>query len=153
MRRLLTLGIVLLFAACGWSQQPQQTRGTQAEEIPAAKVREDWKRHFNAKKADAVAALYAEDAVVVSEAGTLRGRSEIRQWVQASIDQGSVLEAISSTQEKTSGTLAYGTGRSRRLVGQEVHLGQYLIVLEKIGGEWKIVQHFSVNVRETQPKS
>jgi ketosteroid isomerase-like protein len=109
-------------------------------------------RHFNAKSADAVAALYAEDAVVVSEASTLRGRGEIRNWVQASIDQGSVLEAIDATQEKSSGTLAYGTGRSRRLVGQEVHLGQYLIVLEKISGEWKIVHHFSMNVRETQPK-
>lgn len=153
MRRLFIFGIVLLFAACGWSQQPQQPRGAQADEIPATKVREDWKRHFNAKNADAVVALYAGDAVVVSEAGTLRGRSEIRQWVQASIDQGSVLKAISATQEKTSGTLAYGTGRSRRLVGQEVHLGQYLIVLEKISGEWKIVQHFSMNVRETQPQS
>lgn len=153
MRRFLTLGIVLLFAACGWSQQPQQPRGAQSDEIPAAKVREDWKRHFNAKNADAVVALYAEDAVVVSEAGTLRGLNEIRQWVQASIDQGSVLEAIDSSRERTSGTLAYGTGRSRRLVGQEVHLGQYLIVLEKIGGEWKIVQHFSRNVRETPPKS
>lgn len=153
MRRLLTLGIVLLFAACGWSQQPQEPCTTHTDGSPAAKMREDWKRHFNAQNADAVVALYAEDAVVASEAGTLRGRNEIRQWVQASIDQGSVLEAISATQEKTSGTLAYGTGRSRRLVGQEVHLGQYLIVLEKIGDEWKIVQHFSMNVRETPPKS
>jgi hypothetical protein len=31
-----------------------------------------------------------------------------------------------------------------------VHLGQYLIVMEKISGEWKIVQHFSLNAGETQ---
>lgn len=37
----------------------------------------------------------------------------------------------------------------RRLVGSVVHLGQYLIVMEKIGGEWKIVQHFSLNAGET----
>jgi hypothetical protein len=28
-------------------------------------------------------------------------------------------------------------------------MGQYLIVMEKIGAEWKIVQHFSLNAGET----
>lgn len=40
---------------------------------------------------------------------------------------------------------AYGTGRTRRLVGSVVHLGLYLIVMEKIGREWKIVHHFALN--------
>jgi ketosteroid isomerase-like protein len=105
-------------------------------------------RDFNAKNVDALVALYAEDATLVTETGTFMGRDEIRKWVQASIDQGSTLSAIDAVQEKTSGTLAYGTGRSRRVVGREVHLGQYLVVLEKIGTAWKIVQHFSMNVRQ-----
>jgi len=106
---------------------------------------------YNAKDADAVAALYAEDATLVSDGGTFRGRDEIRQWVKSGLDQGSKLEAIEPMVEKTSGTLAYGTGRTRRRVGSVIHLGQYLIVMEKIGGEWKIVQHFSLSAGETQP--
>jgi hypothetical protein len=43
---------------------------------------------------------------------------------------------------------AYGTGRTRRLVGSVVHLGQYLIVMQKISGEWKIVQHSSMSTGE-----
>jgi ketosteroid isomerase-like protein len=110
-------------------------------------VREAWRRHFNARNTDAVLDLYAEDATLVTEAGTFHGRNEIRRWIQVSLDQGSSLEAIEADQEKSSGTLAYGTGRSTRLVGREVHLGRYLIVLEKTGAGWKIVQHFSMNVR------
>ena len=89
-------------------------------------------------------ALYAEDATLVSDGGTFKGRDEIRNWVKSGLDQGSTL-VIEPSMEKSSGTLAYGTGRTRRLVGSVVHLGQYLIVMEKIGGEWKIVQHFALN--------
>ena len=92
-------------------------------------------------------ALYSEDATLVSEGGTFKARAQIRTWVQVSLDQGSVLQAMDVVQERVSGSLAYETGRSRRLVGQEVHLGQYLVVLEKIGAEWKITQHFSMNAR------
>ena len=112
-------------------------------------VRQEFLRAYNAKEVDAVVALYAEDATLVSDGGTFRGRDEIRKWVKAGLDQGSTLEAIEPSVEKSSGTLAYGTGRTRRLVGSVVHLGQYLIVMEKIGGEWKIVQHFSLSAGET----
>jgi ketosteroid isomerase-like protein len=83
-------------------------------------------------------ALYAEDATLVSDGGTFRGRNEIRNWVKSGLDQGSTL-VIEPSVERSSGTLAYGTGRTRRLVGSVVHLGEYLIVMEKKGGEWKIV--------------
>jgi ketosteroid isomerase-like protein len=112
-------------------------------------VRQEFLRAYNAKDVDAVLALYAEDATLVSDGGTFRGQDEIRKWVKAGLDQGSRLEAIEPSVEKSSGTLAYETGRTRRLVGSVVHLGQYLIVMEKISGEWKIVQHFSLNAGET----
>ena len=114
---------------------------------PGAQVRQEFLRAYNAKDVDAVVALYAEDATLVSDGGTFKGRDDIRKWVQSGLDQGSRLESIEPGVEKSSGTLAYGTGRSRRLVGSEVHLGQYLIVMEKVGGEWKIVQHFSMNAQ------
>jgi ketosteroid isomerase-like protein len=135
--------LFLVFSLDTWAQQPGPKAVASPE--PGAQVRQEFLRAYNAKDVDAVVALYAEDATLVSDGGTFKGRSDIRKWVQAALDQGSRLEAIEPGVEKSSGTLAYGTGRSRRLVGSEVHLGQYLIVMEKVGGEWKIVQHFSMN--------
>ncbi|HXZ39570.1 MAG TPA: DUF4440 domain-containing protein [Terriglobales bacterium] len=138
--------LVLIFSLNTWAQQAGMKPPPSPE--PGAQVRQEFLRAYNAKDADAVVSLYAEDATLVSDGGTLRGRDEIRQWVKSGLDQGSKLEMIEPNVEKSSGTLAYGTGRTRRLVGSVVHLGQYLIVMEKIGGEWKIVQHFSLSAGE-----
>ena len=144
------IAIICLMMAAS-AQQPQKNNiGSTTTAV--SQVRESWMSNFNAKNTDGVLALYSENATVVSEAGTFHGREAIRPWVQASIDQGSRLESIAATEEKSSGTLAYGAGRSRRWVGSELHLGQYLIVMERIGNEWKIVQHFSMNVKPGDPR-
>ena len=137
----------LIFTLMTWAQQPGVTPLSSPE--PGMQVRQEFLRAHNAKDVDAVVALYAEDATLVSDGGTFRGRDEIKKWVKTGVDQGSRLEAIEPSVEKRSGTLAYGTGRTRRRVGSVIHLGQYLIVMEKIGGEWKIVQHFSLSAGET----
>ena len=143
----LMAALLLVFSLNTLAQQPGIKPPSSPE--PGAQVRQEFLRAYNAKDVDALVALYAEDATLVSDGGTFRGRDEIRQWVKSGLDQGSSLEAIEPSVEKSSGTLAYGTGRTRRLVGSVVHLGQYLIVMEKIGGEWKIVQHFSLSAGET----
>lgn len=125
----------------------QPSRDARSAQETVAQIRLDWMRNFNAGDINGVLALYADDATVVSEAGTFKGREAIRPWVQASISQGSKLESIEAIEEKSSGSLAYGTGKSRRWVGKELHLGRYLIVMERIGDQWKIVQHFSMNVK------
>lgn len=127
--------------------QISSARAEHSVEDTVAQIRLDWMQNFNAGDINGVLALYADDATVVSEAGTFKGREAIRPWVQASISQGSKLESIEAIAEKSSGSLAYGTGQSRRWVGKELHLGRYLIVMERIGGGWKIVQHFSMNVK------
>jgi ketosteroid isomerase-like protein len=145
--RSLIASLLLISSLNLWAQQPGMKPLYSAE--PGAQVRQEFLRAYNAKDVDAVVALYADDATLVSDGGTFKGRDEIRNWVKSGLDQGSTLAAIEPSVEKSSGTLAYGTGRTRRLVGSVVHLGQYLIVMEKIGGEWKIVQHFSLNAGET----
>jgi hypothetical protein len=50
--------------------------------------------------------------------------------------------------QRPSNTIAYGTGNTRRLVGQEVHLGSYLIVMEKRSAQWVIVEHASFAAHE-----
>ncbi len=139
--------LLLIFSLNAWTQEPGVKPLSSLE--PGVQLREEFLRAYNAKDVDAVVALYADDATLMSDGGTFKGRDEIRNWVKSGLDQGSKLEAIEPIVEKSSGTLAYGTGRTRRLVGPIVHLGQYLIVMEKIGGEWKIVQHFSLSAVET----
>lgn len=139
--RVMIMAVIVAVPASPWTiAQPTETE-------PLARVRHEWMRAFNARDADAIVALYAPQAMVTSDAGTFVGRAAIRTWVQVSLDQGSRLETIDPVEEKSSGTLAYGAGRSRRLVGTEVHLGRYLIVLEKTGDSWRIVQHASVTER------
>jgi len=141
--------IFLMFSLNAWAQQPGMKALSNTE--PGAKLRQEFLRTYNAKDVDAVVALYAKDATLVSDGGTFRGQDEIRTWVKSGVDQGSTL-VIEPSVEKSSGNLAYGTGRTRRRVGSVIHLGQYLIVMEKVSGEWKIVQHFSLSAGETPAK-
>ena len=116
-----------------------------AAEEPASLIRNEYLRAYNLHDADSVLALYADDAVLLSAAGVFRGKSEIRKWLQIAFDQDSVLETITAIREKSASTIADGTGRTQRRVGQEIHLGRYLIVLEKRRGKWLIVEHASFN--------
>ncbi len=136
--------VAVLLIGIGLSLSAQQPNPSHE---PGAEMRAKFLRAYNAKNTDAVVALYAEDATLVSDGGTFKGRSDIRKWVQAGLDEGSRLQTNEPSVEKSSGTIAYGTGRTRRLAGSVVHLGQYLIVMEKVGQDWKIVQHFSLNAQ------
>jgi ketosteroid isomerase-like protein len=130
----------LIFSLNTWAQQPGLKSLPNPE--PGMQIRQEFLRAYNAKDVDAVVALYSEDATLVSDGGTFRGKDEIRNWVKSGLDQGGRPE-IEPTVEKSSGALAYVTGRTRRGVLSVLRLRQYLIVMEKIGEEWKIVQHVS----------
>ena len=69
-----------------WAQQPGIKPLSSAE--PGAQVRQEFLRAYNAKDVDAVVALYADDATLVSDGGTFKGRDEIRKWVKAGLDRG-----------------------------------------------------------------
>ena len=143
------LSALLVFVASLSALAQQSNPRSVADAQPGMQIRQEFLRAYNAKDVDGILALYADDATLVSDGGIFRGRSEIRNWVQSGLDQGSHLETIEPIAEKSSGTLAYGTGGTRRTAGSEIHLGRYLIVMEKIGNEWKIAQHFSVNAGVT----
>lgn len=112
--------MVLVFNLNTWARQPEMK--PPSDPGPGAQVRQEFLRAYNAKNVEAVVALYAEDATLVSDGGTFRGKDEIRNWVKSGLDQGSRLE-IEPSVEKSSGTLAYSTGRTRRRVGSVLHLG------------------------------
>lgn len=150
MKFLTTAAVVVLAASAMSAQAPSQGKSRVASSFHDVRVA--WERGYNARNADAVVALYAENAIVAGSAGIFKGRQAIRTWVQAGIDQGSRLEPIQAIEEKSSGNLAYATGTSRRWVGTELHRGRYLLVMEKIGKDWKIVHHFSMNVAADAPQ-
>ncbi len=103
--------LLLIFSLNTWAQQPGTKLPSNPE--PGVQVRQEFLRAYNANDVDAVVALYAEDATLVSDGGTFKGRDEIRQWVKSGLDQGSRLQ-IEPSIEKSSVNLAYGTGRTRR---------------------------------------
>ena len=95
--------LFLILSLNTWAQQSEPKSLSASE--PTATMRQEFLRAYNSKDADAVVALYAEDATLVSDGGTFRGRNEIRQWVKSGLDQGSTL-VIEPGVEKSSGTLA-----------------------------------------------
>jgi ketosteroid isomerase-like protein len=135
----------VVFLCCALTA-PAWAQNLPQPEEPLNVIRSVYRHAYNLHDADSVLALYADDAVVLSEAGVLRGKSEIRKWLQFAFDQGSVLDSITATREQSSNTIAYGTGETKRLAGKEVHLGRYLIVLEKRDEKWVIVEHAAFNV-------
>jgi ketosteroid isomerase-like protein len=143
--------LVLIFGLNTWAQEPKVQVPSSPE--PGAQMRQEFLRAYNGKDVDAVVRLYSEDATIVSDGGRFSGQDQIRQWIMSGLDQGSRLEIIEPIVEKSSVSLAYGTGRTRRSVGSVIHLGRYLIVMEKIGGEWKIVQHFSLSAGRAPAES
>jgi ketosteroid isomerase-like protein len=68
---------------------------------PSAIVREEYLRAYNLHDANALLALYADDAVLLSESGVFRGKRDIRKWLEFAFDQGSVLESITASRERT----------------------------------------------------
>ena len=73
----LMAALLLVFSLNTWAQQ-QGAKPLSSPE-PGAQVRQEFLRAYNAKDVDAVVTLYAEDATLVSDGGTFRGRDEIRQ--------------------------------------------------------------------------
>src|SRR5215831_1029027 len=69
-------------------------------------IRNEYRQAYNLHNAESVLALYADDAVLLSEAGVFSGKSEIRKWLQIAFDQGSVLESITAIREKSGSTIA-----------------------------------------------
>jgi len=114
-----------------------------------AKMRSDWQAGSDRKDAAAVAAMYADHAIMVTaESPAANGRAEIEK----SLTQGfaaSKLESIDSKDVVVSGDLAYDYGTFRQQVTtpdgktQTVN-GHFLVTLRRqADGSWKIVRHLA----------
>ena len=142
--------LVILAANLAWSQAPskrESTRGSiKTEDLAAVKkIRETWVQEFNACHPDKVAALYADEAVLMRKNGTVHNRESIQADLDRSINVARGRKYIvHSLRTEGSGNLVYDTGMYDEDFPHHVAEGNYLMVIEKIGGEWKIVAHAAV---------
>ena len=142
--------LVILVGDLAWSQapgKPEHTRESlRAEDLAAIKkIRETWVQAFNAGHADKVAALYADEAVLMRKNGTVHNRESIQADLDRSINAARGRNySVHSLRTEGSGNIVYDTGMYDEDFPHHVAEGNYLMVIEKIGGEWTIVAHAAV---------
>jgi ketosteroid isomerase-like protein len=119
---------------------------TKAEDFATAmkKIRDTWVQEFNAGHADKVAALYAQEAVLMRGNGSVHNRDSILAELQRSITAQAKNYTVHSLHAEHSGDLGYDTGIYNENLPHHVAEGNYLIVVKRIEGEWKIVAHAAV---------
>jgi ketosteroid isomerase-like protein len=108
------------------------------------RVRETWVREFNAGHADKVAALYSQEAVLMRRNGSVHNRESILAELQRSITAEAHNYTVESLHTERSGDLGYDTGMYNEDFPHHVAEGNYLMVIKRIEGEWKIVAHAAV---------
>lgn len=142
--------LVILVAEFAWGQAPGKRESTReslkTEDLAAIKkIRETWVQEFNAGHADKVAALYADEAVLMRKSGTVHNRESIQADLDRSINTARGRQyVVHSLRTEGSGNIVYDTGIYDEDFPHHVAEGNYLMVIEKIGGEWKIVAHAAV---------
>lgn len=147
----LALLVVVLVATFAWGQAPARPatarEAAKSEDFAKAikRMRETWVEEFNAGHADKVAALYAQEAVLMRGNGSVHNRDSIEAEVQRSITaaQGHNY-TIESLHAEGTGDLGYDTGIYNEDFPRHVAEGNYLLVIKRISGQWKIVAHAAV---------
>jgi ketosteroid isomerase-like protein len=140
--------VILLGTAVALAQAPAKpaTRLTETEDFATAikQLRDTWVQEFNAGHAEKVAALYAPEAVLMRWDGSVHGYDSILAELQRSITGGAHNYTVHSLHAEHSGALGYDTGAYNVNLRDRVSEGNYLIVVKRIKGEWKIVAHAAV---------
>jgi ketosteroid isomerase-like protein len=134
-------------AACA-PAAPPEAPDTAAADIAAIKA--DglvWFDLYNSGDADGVAALHAEDAVVMpAGAATVAGRAAIRDYLASDIENsmaaGLTFAGDAVTDGGADGDTAWitGTFSVNDASGATVDTGKYLTVLGRTNGEWLIIR-------------
>jgi ketosteroid isomerase-like protein len=108
------------------------------------KLRDIWVQEFNAGHADKVAALYAPEAVLMRWDGSVHGYDSILAELQRSVGGGAHDYIVHSLHAESSGDLGYDTGAYNVNLRDRVVEGNYVVVVKRIAGQWKIVAHASI---------
>jgi uncharacterized protein (TIGR02246 family) len=130
-------------AACAKTAPPD----TAADEAAARAVNVAWYKAYNAGDGAAVAALYAEDAVLNAPgAPAARGKASISEFylknAAESAAAGFALVDDPSSDAGVSGDLAWqsGTFKINDKSGAAVDAGKYITVFQRKDGKWMIIR-------------
>jgi uncharacterized protein (TIGR02246 family) len=104
------------------------------------KLSAEWAAAFNAKDAAKVASLYADDAVVMPpNLPMVKGRANIEAHFKGEIQQGVTNLQLKPMESAISGSQAFEAGTSTATMpGGQTDQGKYLVVLKRVGNDWKI---------------
>jgi ketosteroid isomerase-like protein len=147
--RLVMLVIVLgTTVLLGQAPEKAATSGelTRTEDFATAmkKLRDTWVQEFNAGHADKVADLYAPEAVLMRRNGSVHNRDSILAELKRSILVQARNYTLESLHAEHSGDLGYDTGIYNESFPHHVAEGNYLMVVKRIKGKWKIVAHAAI---------
>jgi ketosteroid isomerase-like protein len=153
-RRLCPVLFAVLSLLTPLTGQNLSTKGPPTAEDFAAemqRMRDTWVQEFNAGHADRVASLYAPEAVLMRWDGSVHGYDSILAEMQRSIGAGSHDYVVHSLHTERSGDLGYDTGAYNVTLRDRVVEGNYVLVVKRIAGQWKIIAHASVANPQQRP--
>jgi len=154
MKTMLLCGLVLAVAVATHREVAQSTAGREhqtavrcgapEDEAVLRRIPEEWKADYNEGNAAGVAALYAPNAIYLTQhfvAGTVEGRAAIQAYVQRGVDAGYKVDSIEMLRTECAGDMAYVVDRYTATNAGQKAMGVNLVVLRKLGGRWMIVAH------------
>ena len=136
-----------LVALGGCAKAPPPVADTASDEATIRTMGSEWFKAYAAGDADALAAQYAEDAVVSApNAPAIRGRAAIHEYYAADIAEmkaeGLVDEQGNSGEVGLSGDLAWewNTFAIKDASGATVSSGKYTTIFRRRDGKWLIIR-------------
>ena len=104
------------------------------------KLAAEWAAAFNARNASKIALFYTDDAVVMPpNKPMVKGRANIETHFKGEIEQGPTNFQLNPFESAITGSQAFEAGTTTvTLPGGETERGKYLVVLKRVGNDWKI---------------
>jgi ketosteroid isomerase-like protein len=137
MRKVAIVSLVsLLLAGISSAQMASKAAGAGA----ADELRQKWMAAANAKDAAGIAALYAEDAMVMpANAAAVKGRAAIQSLWKGMVDQLGSNVTLTRVGGWQGGDTGYESGTFAAMMGGVNDTGKYLITFKKgADGKWLI---------------
>lgn len=130
-----SLALLITLAACQPKAAPVDTA---ADEAAIQAVAESWPKAYNDKNADAVAALYTEDARVYPPgAAAASGRAAIREYFAGDIANNWAQISVAHEESRVAGDWAWRAGTWSAAVTPAV-TGKYAELWHRTAEGWRI---------------
>jgi uncharacterized protein (TIGR02246 family) len=142
----IALGTLLLTGCAGCAAQAPAPANTTADETALKEITQTFLKSYNAGDADTIAALYADDAVLMPpHAAVARGRAAIREFIakdSAGAKSAGVKLVPGAETVGVNGEWGWNSGSftAQDGSGKTVDSGSYLSVSHKVNGKWLYVR-------------